>query len=565
MDGLGITIIFVLTVLIAYPLGKYISKIYEGEKTWLDFLSPLENFIFRICSIDKSKEYDWKENLKIFLMINSIWFIYAIILLCTQGSIPLLNPDGISSMGPYQAFNTAVSFVTNTNLQHYSGETNLTYFSQIFVIGFLQFVSAAAGMAALAILLKALKSSSTRKIGNFYVFFVKSGTRILLPIAIIVGTILILNSVPMTFHGNEKVSTLEGDSIHVAKGPAAAVVAIKQIGTNGGGYFGANSAHPFENPNMITNIVEVICIALLPVAMIFTFGYYLNRKKMAWIIFAVMTVGFLLLLAPIVHYEAEGNPAITKLGIVQTDGSPEGREIRFGSAMSAYWGAITTNTSNGSVNAMHDSMSPLSGAFLMLGMQINAFYGGVGVGLNSMFLFIIIAVFISGLMIGRTPELFGKKIEAKEIKIAVIVTLLHPLLILGGTALSSYIMVTAGGNDSLKWLNNPGFHGFSEMLYEFTSAAANNGSGFEGLGDNTLFWNISTGVVMLLGRFIPIIGTLAIGGSMAGKKNIPPSQGTLKVDSFMFGVMLFFVIVIIGALLFIPAIVMGPIAEYFTL
>jgi K+-transporting ATPase ATPase A chain len=419
-------------------------------------------------------------------------------------------------------------------------------------------------MAALALLLKALKNSANKKIGNFYVLFLKSATRILLPLAIVVGFILILNSVPMTLHGKETVTTVQGDSVMVSRGPAAAIVSIKQLGTNGGGYFGANSAHPFENPNAITNIIETISIALIPIAMVFTFGYYLNRRKMAWMIFIVMTVGFLMLLAPTVHYEAIGNPLITKLGITQANGSMEGKEVRFGSALSAYWGTITTSTSNGSVNAMHDSFSPLSGAFLMLGMQINALYGGVGVGFISMFLFIIISVFISGLMIGRTPELLGKKIESKEVKIAVIITLLHPFLILGGTALSSYALIMSGGNDAFKWLNNPGSHGFSEMLYEFTSAAANNGSEFSGLAANTAFWNISTGIVMLLGRYLPIIGALAIGGSLAAKKNIPPSAGTLKVDSLMFGVMLFFVIIIIGALLFIPALTLGPLAEFVT-
>jgi len=564
MRILSVTIIFLLTFFLAIPLGKYISKVYKGEKTLLDILNPLENIIYRICKIDKSKEYDWKENLKIFLIINSIWFVYAMILLCSQSVIPFLNPDEIISMNPVQSFNTAVSFVTNTNLQHYSGETALSYFSQLFVICFLQFVSAAAGMAAFAILLKALKSNTTKKIGNFYVFFVRSGIRILLPLAFTAGVMLILNSIPMTFAGKTSIATLQGDSVSVSKGPVAAVVSIKQLGTNGGGFFGTNSTHPFENPDIITYIIESVSLALIPMAMIFTFGYYLNRKKASWMIFAVMTLGFLILLVPLLHYETAGSPIISRFGISQPDGSMEGKELRFGSSLSSYWAVTTTNTSNGSVNAMHDSMSPLSGAFLMLGMQINAFYGGVGVGLNSMFLFIVITVFIAGLMIGRTPELFGKKIEAKEIKIAVMVTLLHPLLILGGTALSSYIYTLPNAGESLQWLNNPGFHGFSEMLYEFTSAGANNGSGFEGLRDNNNFWNISTGIVMLIGRFIPIIGTMAISGSLAIKKDIPPSPGTLKVDSLMFGIMLFFVIIIIGALLFIPALVLGPVAEFVT-
>jgi K+-transporting ATPase ATPase A chain len=300
-------------------------------------------------------------------------------------------------------------------------------------------------------------------------------------------------------------------------------------------------------------------------AAVFALGNYLNRKKLAYVIFGVMTVGFLCLLIPTVIGEMSGNSSLNSFGIDQSNGSMEGKEVRFGAAASALWGVATTCTSNGSVNAMHDSFTALSGTWLMLGMQLNAFYGGVGVGFVNMFVFIILAVFISGLMVGRTPEFLGKKIEAKEMKIAVLVALLHPLLILGGTALASHLFVSQGGNDVMKWLNNPGFHGFSEMLYEYTSSSANNGSGFEGLGDNTPFWNISTGVVMILARFIPIIGPIAIGGALVAKKIVPESSGTLKSDSLMFGVMLFSVIVILGALLFFPALTLGPISEFLTI
>ncbi|RYG45671.1 MAG: potassium-transporting ATPase subunit A, partial [Chitinophagaceae bacterium] len=354
----------------------------------------------------------------------------------------------------------------------------------------------------------------------------------------------------------------QGDTVNVSRGPAAAMVAIKQIGTNGGGFFGANSAHPLENPSYFTNIIENVCIVLIPMAMIFALGYILKRRKLAWMIFGVMTLGFLLLLIPTVVLEMRGNPAIGSMGISQTLGSMEGKEVRFGSAASSFWAITTTCTSNGSINAMHDSLTPLSGMFAMLGMMINSFYGGVGVGFLNFYIFIIIAVFISGLMVGRTPEFLGKKIEAKEMKIAAIIALLHPLLILSATALSSYLYSHHPDVYSA-WLSNPGNHGFSQMLYEYTSSAANNGSGFEGLGDNTPFWNITCGIVMLLSRYLPIIGPVAIAGILAKKKFIPETSGTLKTDTGTFGLMVFAVIFIIAALSFFPALTLGPIAEYF--
>ncbi|HJW31427.1 MAG TPA: potassium-transporting ATPase subunit KdpA, partial [Saprospiraceae bacterium] len=362
-----------------------------------------------------------------------------------------------------------------------------------------------------------------------------------------------------------------GDTMRVSTGPAAAMIAIKQLGTNGGGYFGANSAVPFENPDYLTNIVENISILLIPIALVFALGYFLNRKKLAWMVFFVMTAGFVLLFIPTLHYEMKGNPAIEKMGIAQPMGSMEGKEVRFGPAASALWEINTTNTSNGSVNCMHDSTMPISGMNAMLGMMVNSFYGGVGVGFLNFYIFIIIAVFISGLMVGRTPEFLGKKIEAREMKIAMIVFLLHPFLILTGTAIASYLAAHDtpmgwwfAGNAS-GWLNNPGYHGFSEMLYEYTSSSANNGSGFEGLGDANPFWNITCGMVMLLSRFLPIIGPVAIAGILARKKFIPESAGTLKADTFTFGLMVFAVIVVLVGLAFFPALALGPLAEHFSL
>ena len=564
IEILGVIAMVVLMVISAIPLGKYIAKVYLGERTWLDVIfSPVERLFFKISGIKERKKMSWKENMIALLVINLLWFLLGMFILMNQGWLPL-NPDNNPSMSPDLAFNTAISFLVNCNLQHYSGETGLSYLSQIGCIMFLQFVTAATGMAAAAIVFNALKERTTDKLGNFYNYFVKSCIRILLPISIITAIILLFSGTPMTFEGKDQFISLQGDTVNVSRGPAAAMIAIKQTGTNGGGFFGVNSAHPLENPTYFTNMVECILILLIPIAMVFALGYYLKRKKLAWMIFGVMMIGFVFLLIPAIQQEMHGNPAIVKLGISQPMGSMEGKEVRFGSAASATWAIATTVTSNGSVNAMHDSLTPLSGMFALLGMMINAFFGGVGVGFLNFFVFIIIAVFISGLMVGRTPEFLGKKVEAKEMKIAMIIALLHPLLILAATALSSYLFAHHP-QTCASWLNNPGYHGFSEMLYEYTSSAANNGSGFEGLGDNTPWWNISCGIVLILSRYLPIIGPVAIAGLLAKKKYIPESAGTLKTDNVTFGLMVFAVIAIVAALSFFPSLALGPLAEYFSI
>jgi len=554
---------FVATIALAIPLGKYIAKVYAGEKSLLDFFAPLENFFFRISGIDAKREMTWKESMVALLTINLVWFLFAMFILMSQGWLPL-NPDGNPSMSPHLAFNTAISFLVNCNLQDYSGETGATYLSQLICLMFLQFVSAATGLAAAAIVFNALKERTTDKLGNFYNYFMKSLTRILLPLSIVVAIIFMLNGMPMTFHGKDTITSLQGDTVQVSRGPVAAFVPIKHLGTNGGGWFGANSAHPFENPNYFTNIIEMIAQMLIPMAMIFALGFYLKRRKLAWMIFGVMTVGFLCLTIPNMIMEQHGNPEIAKMSVNMGAGAMEGKEVRFGTPASAYWSIVTTVISTGSVNSMHDSFMPLSGMNQMLAMMVNSFYGGCGVGILNFFIFIIIAVFISGLMVGRTPEFLGKKIEAKEMKIAVIVTLLSALLIKGGTALASYWFAIDPVSHAA-WLNNPGFHGFSEMLYQYTSCNANNGSGFEGLGDNTPFWNITTGFVLILGRYLPIIGPVAIAGILANKKYIPESAGTLKTDTLTFGVMIFAVIFIVTALSYFPALVLGPIAEFFSM
>lgn len=567
-EWIGVIVMYGLTVLLAIPLGKYLAKVFKGEPTGLDFMAPLERLIYRLGGIDPHRDMNWKENLVALLTINAVWLVYAFVMLLNQGSLPL-NPDGNPSQSPDLAFNTAISFLVNCDLQHYSGETGLTYLTQIGVILFLMFVSAATGIAAAVLLFRSFMPKSVETVGNFYVLFTQAITRLLLPGSLVVALILAFNGTPASFDGKDTIVSLQGDTVGVSRGPAAAMIAIKHLGTNGGGYFGANSAHPLENPNYLTNMVEMIAQVLIPVAMIFAMGFYINRRKFAWVVYSVMTIGMLCLLIPTISSELGGNPAIARMGISQLTGAMEGKEVRFGALASGYWSILTTIISTGSVNSMHDSSMALSGAMQLLGMMVNAFYGGAGAGLLNFYYFLIIAVFVSGLMVGRTPELFGRKVEAREIKIASIVALMSALLVKGGTALGAWIFMRYGTAEwavqPSAWLNNPGFHGFSEILYEFTSSNANNGSGFEGLGDNNFFWNYSTGIVLLLGRFLPIIGPVAIAGLLAKKKYVPESSGTLPVDTATFGLMIFAVIFIITALSFFPALALGPLAEYFSL
>ena len=563
---LGVILQIVLMVGLALPLGRYIAKVYKGERTCLDFMKPVERWMYRLSGVNPDEEMDWKKFLRALLVVNLFWFVWGMVLLVAQGVLPL-NPDGNIGQTCHQAFNTCISFMVNCNLQHYSGESGLTYFTQLFVIMLFQFITAATGMAAMAGIMKALAAKTTQTVGNFWRYLVLSTTRILLPLSLVVGMILIVEGTPMGFDGKMELTTLEGQKQEVSQGPTAAIVPIKQLGTNGGGYFGVNSSHPLENPSYLTNIVECWSILIIPMALAFAFGFYLKRRKLGYSIFGVMLFAFLIGVAINVGAEMQGNPRIDTMGIAQDGGSMEGQDVRLGSAAGALWSVATTVTSNGSVNSMHDSTMPLSGMIEMLNMQINTWFGGVGVGWMNYFTFIIIAVFISGLMVGRTPEFLGHKVEAREMKIASIVALLHPFIILVGTALAAYLFAHApqfvaseGG-----WLNNPGYHGLSEMLYEYTSSAANNGSGFEGLGDNTWFWNFSCGIVLILGRFVPIVGQVAIAGLLAKKKYIPESAGTLKTDTVTFGVMTFAVIFIVAALSFFPVHALSTIAEHLTL
>ncbi|MBB5397024.1 potassium-transporting ATPase subunit KdpA [Mucilaginibacter sp. AK015] len=564
----GVLISFVITLAIGIPLGKYLAKMFAGEPVWTDFMKRLERGIFKLSGINPNEPMNWKQFLKAMMMINSLWLVYGFFVLMFQNKLPL-NPDGNPGMTPDLAFNSIISFVVNCNLQHYSGESGATYLTQHFIFMFLHFTSAATGIACAVAVFKAFRDKTTTNLGNFWQFFTKSITRLLLPLSVIVALILTFNGTPSSYAGKDQFISLQGDTVNVSRGPAAPFIAVKHIGTNGGGWFGVNSAHPLENPNYLTNVTEIVAQMIIPIAMVLAFGYYIRRKKLGWVIFGVMAIGMLMLMIATFSSELGGNPALTKMGISQTTGAMEGKEVRIGPMATAYWSTLTTIVSTGSVNGMHDSTMPLTGLWQLLAMMINSFFGGCGVGVLNYLVYLIIAVFISGLMVGRTPEFMGHKVEAREVKIAAIITLLSPFLILAGTAISTYVFNNYGAADwavkPSNWLNNPGYHGFSEMLYENTSANANNGSGFEGLGDNNIFWNVVTGFTLILGRFLPIIGPVAIAGLLAQKKYIPESLGTLKVDTVTFGAMTFAVILVLNALSYFPALVLGPIAEYFSM
>jgi K+-transporting ATPase ATPase A chain len=551
------------TIGTSIPLGRYVARVFTGQRTWPDpVLGPIERLVLRVLGVSMGEGQDWRQYGRSLLASNAVMWLATFAVVILQQHLPL-NPDGIGNMEPTLAFNTISSFVTNTNLQHYSGETGLSHLSQMIVITFLQFVTAGTGVAACVAIIRGLGGSRLTTLGNFYVDLTRATLRLFLPLSLLVAVILLWQGVPMTFNGAAKGRTVEGAEQTIARGVVAAEVAIKQLGTNGGGYFGPNSTHPYENPTPLANLVETWAIAVIPMAMVWALGHMLGRRKLAVTIFVTMLALYLPMAAFGVAIDHAGNPAMAASGVSQTTGSMEGKEVRLGSGLSALWSVTTTVTSNGSVNAMHDSLTPLGGLVPMIGMWLNNIFGGVGVGFINMLLFVIVAVFVAGMMIGRTPEFLGKKVEGKEMKLASLALLWHPLAILTGTAVAAHAWVhTANPETALGWLKNPGPHGFSTMLYEFTSAAANNGSGFEGLGDNTPFWNITTGVVMLLSRYIPILAPLALAGFLARKPAAPETAGSLRADSATFGFTLWAVIVIVGLLMFLPVAVLGPIAEH---
>jgi len=558
------TLIFIVSLLLARPLGAYMNKVYKGRDSVLDFLKPFENFIFRICRIDPSTEMNWKQYLIAIGIINAVWLVFGFIILILQGKL-FLNPAGNPSMGWSLAINSAVSFLTSTNLQHYSGESGATYLSQISVFMFLQFVSAATSLCAGVAVVRGLVAKTRTSLGNFYSDFVRSLTRILLPLCIITAILFLWSGVPMTFHSPDHISSLQGDSVTVATGPVAAFLPIKELGSNGGGFFGANDAHPFENPNFFTFVLHAVIIFLLPMAFIFFIGYYLKSKIFARTIFGVMTLGFVLLTIPIINQEINGNPKIAAMGI-NAKGNMEGKEVRFGPFYSAFYSGENVAIPAGTVMGFHDSFMPLSGGYMLVAMSIDCFFGGLGTGWINMFVFLIIALFIGSLMIGRTPEIFGKKIGIREMQITVGVIVLQGLvpLLLAAIACFTYVNYP-GGNNSLQWLSNNGPHGFTTMLYEYISSVSGNGSGFEGLGDNTTFWNLTTAVAMLAGRFVPVIGAMWIAGLLIDKVYTPRSAGTLKIQGATFGLFLFAIIIVLTVLSLFPALMLGPVSDHFLL
>jgi K+-transporting ATPase ATPase A chain len=554
-------IIFLIAVILALPLGKYLSKLYKNEKTIFDFWNPAENFIYRICKINSMAAMDWKQYLLAILIINCIWFTWGFTILLFQGDL-FLNPANNPSMDWSLAFNTAVSFLTSTNLQHYSGETGATYLSQMAVFMFLQFVSAATSLAAGIAVVRGLVNKTASNLGNFYKDFTRSITRVLLPLSVIVAVFFMLSGMPMTFEGPHTFTGLQGDTINVAKGPVAAMIPIKELGSNGGGFFGANDAHPFENPNFFTFVIHTIIVLLLPMAFVFCVGHYLDARRLSKIIFGVMTAGFLLVTIPIIIQEERGNPAVTAMGIANTAGNMEGKEVRFGSFYSAYYSGVNVVVPAGTTTGMHDSYMPLSGVFMLVGMQIDAFYGGLGTGWINIFIYLIIAIFIGTMMIGRTPEIFGKKISIREIQIAVGVSVTQVIMPMLFAAIACYVYIHyPGGNNELKWLSNKGSHGFTTMFYEYVSSVAGNGSNFGGLGNNTIFWNTTTALAMLCGRFIPITGAIAMAGLLQQKKYVPLSKGSLPADTTIFGIFLLMIIIVLNALSFLPSFMLGPISE----
>ena len=557
MDLLQIIITLTLAMTLVVPTGKYIYLVISGNKTFIDpVMDRIDNFIYRICGI-RPTEMDWKAYALALIITNLIMTLLVYFIFRVQHLLGL-NPNAISAMEPTLTFNTAISFITNTNLQDYSGEWGLSYLSQMIAITFLMFTSAATGFAAAAAFIRGIVGK-TKTLGNFFVDLTRLITRILIPLAIIVGLLLVWQGVPQTLAPNLRVTTIEHKLQDIPLGPVASLESIKHIGTNGGGFFGANSAHPFENPTPFTNFLEILSMMLLPASLVYAFGLMLNNKKQAWAIFAAMALLFLLALSICYFAEQAGNPLLAKIGLNQTMGNMEGKEVRFGVAESSLFTTVTTAFTTGSVNNMHDSLTPLGGLVALWQMMINVVFGGKGVGFMNMLMYAILTVFLCGLMVGRTPEFLGKKIEGREVKLIAIAILVHPFIILIASAIA---LISPAG---LAGISNPGFHGFSQILYQFTSSAANNGSAFEGMADNTAFWNISTGLVMFIGRYISIIALLAVAGSLAAKKTIPMSIGTFRTDNLLFAIILVAVVTIVGALTFFPAIALGPLAEHLTL
>ena len=591
---LQLVLTVIIFMIIVIPIGNYLYHIASGQRTFADpVFDRVDGGIFKVCGIHPDKGMNWKQYALALLLTNAVMVFVGYLVLRIQ-FLPIFNPNGIGAMEETLSFNTIISFMTNTNLQHYSGESGLSYLSQMLVITYMMFVSAATGYAACIAFVRGLAGKSKDNVGNFYADLVKVTTRVLIPLSIIGGMLLIWQGVPQNFDPNVTVTTIEGTQQDIAMGPVAALEIIKHIGTNGGGFLGANSSTPIENPTIISDLVELYSMMILPGACVIMFGKMVKdrRRKTASsseqsattqdlvktselvskpsftaklygsegrTIFFAMGIIFLIGLSVCYWSESQGNPALAKLGLDQSMGSMEGKEVRFGIAQSAMFTTTTTSFTTGTVNNMHDTLTPLGGMIPLLHMMLNVVFGGKGVGLMNMIMYAILGVFIFGLMIGRTPEYLGKKIEGREMKLTALCIIIHPFLILAFSALA---VSTEGG---LAGITNPGFHGLSQVLYEYASSAANNGSGFEGLADNSYFWNITAGLAMFFGRYLSIVIQLAIAGSLMRKQFVNDSIGTLRTDSATFTIGLVCVVYIFAALTFFPALALGPIAEHLTL
>jgi K+-transporting ATPase ATPase A chain len=586
---------FIILLLLVKPLGLYMWRVYEGETTFLNrIVGPLERFCYRLMGVEPEDEMDWKSYTLALLVFSGICFLVLYLLLRLQAFLPL-NPQGFGATSPGLAFNTAISFITNTNWQNYAGETTLSYLTQMIGLTVQNFVSAAAGMAVLIAFIRSLARKQTTKLGNFWIDLTRGTLYILLPLSILLAIALVSQGVvqtlspykqvsllqPITYQqpvmdsngkpetdtqGNPVMETITQTTQELALGPAASQIAIKQLGTNGGGFFNANSAHPFENPTPFSNFLEMLSILLIPAALTYTFGKMVGSTRQGWAILAAMLILLWVPLGLAYTSEQNGNPALTNLGIDQTasstnpGGNMEGKEVRFGITNSSLWETITTAASNGSVNSMHDSYTPLGGLTALWMMMLGEVsFGGVGSGLYGMLVFVILAVFVAGLMVGRTPEYLGKKIELYEMKMASLLILIMPITILVLTA----VAVMAGAGRTA--IFNPGAHGFSEVLYLFTSQANNNGSAFAGIGANNSFYNLTGGIAMMVGRFLLAVPTMALAGSLVKKKKVPESAGTLPTHTPLFVTWLVIVVILVGALNFFPALALGPIVEHLML
>ena len=550
--------VLILTAVLV-PVGMLLTRTFTGASHTI-----LERLTYKTLGVDPDEGMSWKRYGMALLLSNAAMMGLGYFFLRIQGLLPF-DSLGRSAQTPDLAFNTAASFVTNTNWQSYSGETSLSNFSQMAVIIFLQVVSAATGLAAAAGFMRGLSRKNAHDIGNYWVDFTRVIYRVMLPLSFVVALILVWQGIPQTLDSATTVTTLEGAQQQLVMGPVASLESIKHIGTNGGGFFGANAAHPYENPTPLTNFVNMICMLLIPGALTYTFGSIIIRRRQGWAFYAAYLVMFLGFLATVYGSERNGNPLLTAVGVdqhysaTQPGGSLEGKEMRFGAGQTSLFVAVTTAGTTGSVNAMHDSLMPIGGLVPIAEMMLNNVFGGKGVGFINLITFAILTVFLVGMMIGRTPEFLGKKIEAREMKLVMIAVLVHPFSILGFTALAGLLPAT------MQALGNQGPHGFSEVLYTYTSATANNGSAFAGLSTNTPFFNTSIGFAMLIGRYLIVLPMLAVAGTLAAKKTIPEGPGTLSTSTPLFTGLLVFVVFVVGGLTFLPSLALGPIVEHLLL